>query len=215
MSLRIETFVVGPLPNNLYLLIDDEAREAVVVDPSVGSEAALERMRELQKQGVKLAAIWNTHGHFDHIYDNAAWKSEFDVALGMHPADLFWTQRLREQALWFGLPTPESVAPDFGFEDGQIARVGTHAARVMHTPGHSPGSVSFLFQDQNVCISGDVLFRGSVGRTDLPGCSMEELNRSLKLLSELPAQTRILSGHGDATTISEEMKTNPFCRDLI
>lgn len=209
MGLRIETFVVGPLPNNLYLLLDDQAREAVVVDPSIGSEAALERMRELQKQGVKLAAIWNTHGHFDHVYDNAAWKSEFDVPLGMHDGDLFWTQRLREQALWFGLPTPQSVAPDFSFEDGQIVRVGTHAARVMHTPGHSPGSVSFLFEDQNACVSGDVLFRGSVGRTDLPGCSVEELRLSLKRLSELPAPTRILSGHGDATTIGEEM-TNPF-----
>lgn len=214
MSLRIETFVVGPLPNNLYLLVDDESKEAVVVDPSVGSEAALERMRALQMQGVKLIAIWNTHGHFDHIYDNAKWKTEFDVPLGMHAADLFWTERLREQALWFGLPTPESVAPDFGFEDRQIVRVGTHAARVVHTPGHSPGSVSFLFEDQNVCISGDVLFRGSVGRTDLPGCSSEELKSSLKRLSELAPQTRILSGHGDETTIGLEMKTNPFCRDL-
>lgn len=202
------------MPNNLYLLIDDEAREAVVVDPSIESETALKRMRELQAQGVKLTAIWNTHGHFDHVYDNAAWKSEFAVPLGMHPADLFWTQRLREQALWFGLPAPETVAPDFSFEDGQIVRVGTHAARVLHTPGHSPGSVSFWFEDENVCISGDVLFRGSVGRTDLPGCSDEELKSSLKRLSELAPQTRVLSGHGDETTIELEMKTNPFCRDL-
>ena len=211
--LNIETFVVGPLPNNLYLLHDDEAGEAVVIDPSIGSDAAMQRMKSLQSSGVLLSAIWNTHGHFDHIYDNALWQQEFAAPLVMHAADNFLLERLAQQSLWFGMAPPERAVPDATLEDGQTVYVGNHVARVIHLPGHSPGSVGFFFENEGICISGDVLFRGSVGRTDLPGCSPDELQISLRKLAALPAATRILSGHGDETTIEHELAHNPYLRD--
>lgn len=213
--MRVESFVAGLLANNIYLLVDEDAGEAVAVDPSLDSGAARERVRQLQIQGVRLAAIWNTHGHFDHVYDNALWKNEFDVPLWMHRDDVFWIERLREQSLWMGLPAPQTALPDRWIEAGNVMRVGQYAARVLHTPGHSPGSVSFVFDSENVCVSGDVLFRGSVGRVDLPGCSPQELRRSLQQLVALPAAIRILSGHGEPTTVQQELATNPFCLDLF
>lgn len=216
--LKIETFIVGPMPNNLYLVIDDEAREVVVIDPSLGSDAARQRVRELQQNGFKLVGAWNTHGHFDHVHDNALWHAEFAMPLLMHSADNYFLEHLREQSLWLGFPAPDLVMPSGELEDGQELRIGNHVVRVLATPGHSPGSVSFLFEDfpgDPLCVSGDVLFHGSAGRTDLPLCSREELDESLRLLLQLPPQTRILSGHGDATTIGEEMRNNPFCRAAL
>ncbi|HVF10241.1 MAG TPA: MBL fold metallo-hydrolase [Abditibacteriaceae bacterium] len=214
MSLHIAAFVVGPLPNNLYLLVDEAAREAVLIDPSIDGAAALEHMRRLQREGFMLSAIWLTHGHFDHVYDTAIWRDEFGVPILMHRADEFWLQRLREQSLWMGLPAPRPVAPDRWIEDGEMLNIGAHRARVLHTPGHSPGSVSFLFEEQGVCVAGDVLFRGSVGRTDLPGCSPGQLQESLHQLCSLPDATRVLPGHGEATTIGFEKATNPFCQSV-
>ncbi len=213
--MQVETFVVGPMPNNLYLVVDDAARQVVVVDPSIDSGPARQRVRELLRDGYTLAAIWNTHGHFDHIYDNAAWREEFGAPLWMHPDDQLFIDRLPEQALWMGFPAPPTAQPDHAFEADQTLHIGQHAVRVLHTPGHSPGSVSFHLANEGICISGDVLFRGSVGRTDLPGCSFPVLQESLLRLSELPAATRILPGHGDATTVGFEMSTNPFYEPLL
>jgi glyoxylase-like metal-dependent hydrolase (beta-lactamase superfamily II) len=211
MALRIETFVAGPLVNNIYLLHDDEAGACVLIDPSIDSEAAL---AAAQSSPNALAAIWNTHGHFDHIYDNARWKSAFDVPLWAHRGDEYFLEHLAEMALWFGLPAPGTVAPDSLFHNGDEMRVGNHVARVLYTPGHSPGSVSFHFAAEAVCISGDVIFRGSAGRTDLPLCSREELDRSLALIAALPPETRLLPGHGEATTVGAELADNPFIRHL-
>lgn len=209
MSLQVETFVVGPMPNNLYILRDDEAGECVVIDPSIDSEIAITRVQELQSSGVKLTAIWNTHGHFDHVYDNFRWKSDFNVPLWMHRDDMFWIENLRESALWMGLPAPQVVTPDSWIEPDATLRLGRHDIKVLHTPGHSPGSVTFHCEE-GFCISGDVLFRNSIGRTDLSGCSAEQLQESLRLLCELPPFTRVLSGHGPETTIALEMETNPY-----
>jgi glyoxylase-like metal-dependent hydrolase (beta-lactamase superfamily II) len=213
MSLRVETFVVGPMPNNLYLLIDDEVAACVVVDPSIESDPAIARVRELQAGGIELAGIWNTHGHFDHVYDNARWQREFGASLWMHRDDMFWIERLHESALWMRLPAPEVVTPDSWIEPGTTMQIGRHAVTVLHTPGHSPGSVTFCLAD--FCISGDVLFKGSVGRTDLPGCSAEVLQQSLQQLCELPGDTRILPGHGAPTTIGQETQTNPYIATAV
>lgn len=214
VRLHVESFVTGPLANNVYLLHDEVSAEAVIIDPSIQCDAAFLRMRHLREAGIKLKAIWNTHGHFDHIYDNARWKTIFGPPVIAHRDDLFWFERLREQALWMGLQPPAPTQPDEWFEAGQRISVGGATADVIHTPGHSPGSVSFHFAEEGICISGDVLFRGSVGRTDLPGCSVQQLGHSLQKLLTLPGETRILPGHGEATTISAERAENPFCRDI-
>jgi glyoxylase-like metal-dependent hydrolase (beta-lactamase superfamily II) len=214
VSLRVETFVVGPFPNNLYLLVDEAAGEAVVVDPSIDSGEARARVHDLERDGIRLIAIWNTHGHLDHVYDNALWRNEFGSPIFIHRGDTFFLERLHEQSLWLGLEAPAEASPDHWLDDGQVLTVGSHQARVLHTPGHSPGSVSFLFDAEELCLSGDVLFRGSVGRTDLPGCSDQQLQESLAKLCALPSATRILPGHYEPTTIDIEIKTNPFCRQL-
>ena len=167
------------MDNNLYLLIDYAAKQFVVIDPSMESEEALHRALALQASGIELTAIWNTHGHFDHIMDNARWKEQFNVPLLMHEGDLFFVERLREQALWFGFQAPQEVPPTQFLEEGQTLSVGQQKVQVLHTPGHSPGSVSFHIAEHGICISGDVIFKGSAGRTDLPGCSEQQLAESL------------------------------------
>jgi glyoxylase-like metal-dependent hydrolase (beta-lactamase superfamily II) len=203
------------MPNNLYLLIDDATRQFVVIDPSMGSEAARERVRTLLSEGYAFTAIWNTHGHFDHIYDNAIWHQGFGASIWMHRDDELFLERLPEQSLWLGFAAPDVVLPAHWLQGGQTLTVGEHRAQVLHTPGHSPGSVSFLFADEGHCFSGDVLFRGSVGRTDLPGCSFPVLQQSLLALARLPAATHIFSGHGDSTTVGDELATNPFYQPLL
>lgn len=212
-ALELHAFVCGPLQTNAYLLLDSAAREMTIVDPSVQSDAAFALAQSLRAQGVALAAIWNTHGHFDHVYDNARWKKEFGAPLLAHRGDEFFLEHLREQSLWFGLEAPEVALPDLWIEDGQTLRVGGYEAKVWELPGHSPGSVGFLFDD--FLIGGDVLFQGSVGRTDLPGASPSQLAASLRRLWTLPPQTRVLTGHGDATTIGQEKQSNAVARQLL
>ena len=213
VPLTVETFTCGPLANNIYLVIDSATGEFVVIDPSMESAPALRRAREMAAAGLRLTAIWNTHGHFDHIFDNHLWKSAFAVPLFMHEGDLFFVERLREQALWFGFEPPQEVAPDEFLQDGQILRVGAHEARVLHTPGHSPGSVSFHFAGNDFCVSGDVVFPGGAGRVDLPGASAAQLSESLQKIMALPDATRLLPGHYHATTVGHEKATNPACLD--
>jgi hydroxyacylglutathione hydrolase len=203
------------MPNNLYLLRDNDAKIAVVIDPSIESDEPLARVQQWQAEGTNLQAIWNTHGHFDHIYDNARWKAAFGVPIWMHRNDLPFVEHLREQSIWLGFAPPEVVQPDNFFSAGQTLKVGQYEAQVLEVPGHSPGSVAFWFASENVCIAGDVLFQGSVGRTDLPGCSHEELMQSIQQMHQLmPPETRILTGHGDPTTLGEEWENNPFLQTL-
>lgn len=212
-SLHLETFVCGPLETNAYLLLDKEARQAVVIDPSIESDAALQTARKWRDQGIQFTAIWNTHGHFDHVYDNARWKREFDIPIHLHPADAVFLEHLREQALWFGLPAPEIALPDAALTAGQTLEIGTHRATVVELPGHSPGSVGFDFGD--FIVSGDVLFAASVGRTDLPGCSETQLAASLRTLFALAPHTVVWPGHGPRTTIGEEQRSNATARQIL
>lgn len=214
-ALHIEIFVCGPLQTNSFLLVDLQARQAVVVDPSIQSDAALARAQQLQKSGITFQAIWNTHGHFDHIYDNARWKNAFQIPVWAHPGDEFFLENLREQSLWFGLPAPETTAIDHFLSDGDGLSVGEFGCRVLFLPGHSPGSVGFYFAAQNLCIAGDVLFAGSVGRTDLPASNEGDLAASVRRLFTLPPQTQILIGHGESTTIEIEKRDNAVARALL
>ena len=214
-TLSVETFVVGPFPNNLYLLRDDDAQEFVVVDPSIDSQAAIERSQELIRSGYRLAAIWNTHGHVDHVHDNAHWKETFHVPIWMHEDDDFLLEYMREQSIFLGLPPASPIRADERFTDGQSLMVGTQTCEILHIPGHSPGSVGFYFPNARLIISGDVLFKGSVGRTDLPGCDARELQNSLRRLARLPHETRVLPGHYDSTTIQTELESNPFYEGMF
>lgn len=199
------------METNSFLLW--QGQQAVIIDPSIGAEQLLQKTRELQVEGVQLIAIWNTHGHIDHVYDNARWKAEFDVPIFCHQADHFFLEHLREQSLWFGLAEPEVVQPDELLSEGQTLRVGDLEVKVLELPGHSPGSVAFGFDDY--LISGDVIFQRSYGRVDLPGANPKHLARSLERVFALPAQTQILCGHGVMTSVGAEAQNNHAARDLM
>lgn len=212
--LLAEGWSCGPLSTNAWLLSDSGARQMLLIDPAIQSQAALARARHLGGQGFEMIAIWNTHGHFDHVYDNALWKSAFEAPLALHSDDAFFLEHLREQSLWFGLPAPEEVAPNQDWKGTESAQFSGRQVQVLHTPGHSPGSVSFYFEAENLLICGDVLFQNSVGRTDLPQSSAQDLKSSLQVLVALPPETLVLPGHGPATTIGEELQHNPILKEL-
>ena len=201
----------GPLQTNAYLLW--HGAQAVIIDPAIGADDLLQQMCALSEKGVQLQAIWNTHGHFDHVYDNARWQSRFDVPIFCHGADAFFLEHLREQALWFGLPAPDIALPQETLEEGQRLRVGEVEVSVLALPGHSPGSVGFAFEDK--LIGGDVVFEGSYGRVDLPGADPSQLAASLRRIWQMAPQIQILPGHGAATTLAREQTSNTAAAQLM
>ena len=210
-SLQLQTQVCGPLQTNAFLLWQGD--EAVVIDPAIDAGELMQQMCDLRKSGVALTAIWNTHGHFDHVYDNARWQAEFGAPIFCHAADAFFLEHLREQSQWFGLPAPQVAAPDETLGEGQKLRVGQTEVSVIELPGHSPGSVGFLFDD--VLVGGDVVFENAYGRTDLPGANASQLASSLRRIWTLAPQTRILPGHGAQTTVARERRFNAAARELM
>jgi hydroxyacylglutathione hydrolase len=206
MTLKFETIVNGPIQGNCYLVWEEESKQAIFVDPGDEAERLIRTARFL---ALDVKAVYATHGHIDHAGAAAAVSEAFGVPFAMHPADAFWLDGLPEQARMFGLP-PTAV-PRIGRElaDGDTVAVGSAVGAVIHTPGHSPGGVCFLFGD--VLLAGDTLFAGSIGRSDLPGGSGRQLLASIRdRLLALPDDTRVLPGHGPATSIGIEKKHNPY-----
>jgi glyoxylase-like metal-dependent hydrolase (beta-lactamase superfamily II) len=201
-----------PIPNgmfaeNCYLLVDEEASECAIVDP--GEEAGL-ILHKVKESGAKPVAIWLTHAHLDHVLGVPRVAAETGVPVWLHPADRPLYDAVPDQAAWFGLPKPNRLpAPDHELSHGARLHVGTIEVEVRHAPGHSPGSVCFIAP--GVVLSGDVLFAGSIGRTDLSGGNAETLIASIEReLLPLSDATIVYSGHGPETTIGRERRTNPF-----
>ncbi|HEV8663046.1 MAG TPA: MBL fold metallo-hydrolase [Candidatus Methylomirabilis sp.] len=204
--MKVHAFTVGPLESNSYLVVDEAAREAALLDPGMESEPVAD---VLAREHLTVTSIINTHGHFDHVFGNAYFKAKTGAPLLMHRADLDLVKRLEEQSLYFGFRATPSPSPDRFLEEGDEVRVGGIRLRVLHTPGHSPGGICLV--TDGAAFVGDTLFAGSIGRTDLPGGSAEELLTSIreKLLA-LPDETVLYPGHGPATTIGHERRHNPF-----
>lgn len=200
MSVRIEWAVVGPVFTNCYLIYDDSTKEAILIDPGLDSERVLDRIEE---EGLELKLILNTHGHFDHVACNGFFKRETGAGIAIHEDDVEILKSVPEQATWFGVTAPPSPQPDVILKEGDSIEIGEIKLEVIHTPGHTPGGICLL--GDGFLFSGDTLFRGSMGRTDLPGGSLEELIRSIKTkLFVLPDDTLVYPGHGDMTSIGEE-----------
>ncbi len=196
----------GQFAQNCYLLGDRDTGDAVMVDPGeeTGRFLAL-----LERHRWKLTAIWLTHAHIDHIMGVAGVRAAFPVPIHLHPADRPLYQALPEQGRWMGFDLAPPPTPDHPLAHGDVLRLGAAKFEVRHVPGHSPGSVAFV--GHGVIIGGDVLFSGSIGRTDLPGGDMPTLMRSIQTgFLSLPDSTVVHSGHGPETTIGVERKTNPF-----
>jgi hydroxyacylglutathione hydrolase len=197
----------GAFAENSYLVIDDQSGQCIIVDP--GQEAGL-ILHKVEQAGAQAVAIWLTHAHVDHVLGVAEVARKTGAIVWLHPADRQLYDAVPEQAAWFGLAAPEGQpAPDRDLAPGQPLQVGGLTFEVRHAPGHSPGSVCFV--GHGVVFSGDVLFAGSIGRTDLPGGDFETLIASIEReLLSLPDDTIVYSGHGPETTIGRERRTNPF-----
>ena len=209
-SPQVLRFPLGPFQANAYLLVGPSGRRAALVDPGLEAEVVLEALRARD-----LAVDWilNTHGHLDHTAGNAAAKRATGAPLAIHRDDVVWLTRLQAQGVAFGIPVEDSPAPDVVLSDGQTLAFDGLSVDVLHTPGHSPGSVCFRVGD--LLLVGDTLFRGSVGRTDLPGGSWEALRRSIhERLFVLPEALPCWPGHGPETTLGEERRANPFVGEM-
>jgi len=202
----VEVIEVGPLQVNCVILGCEATRKAVVIDPG----ADIERIEaSLSKHRLTVDLILNTHGHFDHIGANRALKTSTGAPLMIHKADIKLLQMARLQAATYGLSAEDSPEPDKELQDGQTLTFGEERLQVLHTPGHSPGCVCFY--REGLLVSGDTLFAGSVGRTDLPGGNHEQLLQSLKdKVVGLPPETKVICGHGPVTTIAHELLHNPY-----
>lgn len=204
----LESFPVGPLHCNCTILGDEVTCEAIVVDPGDNVPEILSR---LQKHGLSLRQIVITHAHIDHVGGAVLLKRATGAPVFLNQKDLALLGAMEVQAGWIGVPTPEVAPPDASAEDGLAVGLAALPAEVMHTPGHTPGSICLLFHKQNLLLAGDTLFAGSIGRTDLPGGDGRQILRSLRdRLLVLPDTTRVLPGHGPETSIGEERQSNPF-----
>lgn len=203
--MRIEMLKGGKLATNCYLVQCEETSEIAVVDPIPDIEMILSKAEEMKG---RITKIVNTHGHADHIAGNKGLKEATGCLIMVHQAD---AHRLTDThdivSQYLGL-VGEQPHPDVLLEEGQHIQIGLLQLRVLHTPGHTPGSICLL--GEGVLFSGDTLFQGSIGRYDLPGGDFDALKNSLKRLCELAPETQVLPGHGPATGIAKERKENPY-----
>lgn len=210
-SLEILRFTVGPFEENVYVVVGPSGRRAAIVDPGIGSEALLQGILD---RGLSLDWIVNTHGHLDHAAGNGFFKERTGAALAIHPGDAPYLRNLEAQGRAFGLTLAASPEPDVELREGSPLVLDGVPLEVLHTPGHTPGGTCIALGDR--VLVGDTLFRGSVGRTDLPGGSWPDLEASIRRkLFRLPGSTVCLPGHGPETTIGEERSTNPFVSDPL
>ena len=204
----LETFPVGPLHCNCTILGDEVTHEAIVIDPGENIPEILSR---LQKHGLTLRQIIVTHAHIDHVGGAALLKKLTGAPVLLNQRDLGLLNAMEMQAGWLGVATPEVAPPDASADDGLTVGLAALPGEVIHTPGHTPGSICLLFPEKHLLLAGDTLFAGSIGRTDLPGGDGKQILRSLRdRLLVLPDTTRVVPGHGPETTIGEERQSNPF-----
>jgi glyoxylase-like metal-dependent hydrolase (beta-lactamase superfamily II) len=199
--MRIERFLVPPLDNNAYLVVDEGTKEALVVDPASGSQEILAEAKEL---GATIKFILNTHGHPDHAADNEPLRAATSAKIAIFEVDAHRLEKNAREPKWY-LPTPPPPSKaEVLLKEGSEVKVGGTRLVTLHTPGHTEGSACFYGEKEAVLFSGDTLFAGSCGRTDVAGGSPARMVSSLRRLYELPPETRVLPGHGPETTIGRE-----------
>lgn len=208
VPIQVDRLTVGPFQENTFFLRRSDSTDVLVVDPGDESDRLIAFLEDSSLQPI---AVINTHAHLDHIGAVQAIKSRYDVEFYLHSDDLPLLQSAPEQALLFGLAPPEVPEVNHDLKGKTRLHLAGLDLELRHTPGHSPGSVTFVLHDR--VLSGDVLFRGSIGRTDLPGGSLPVLLKAIREeLFPLPDETTVHSGHGPDTTVGLEKATNPFLR---
>lgn len=211
--LEIASFTLGPAQTNAYLVADSETKEAAVIDPAWDGHLIL---AEAQKRGWRIAHLWYTHAHFDHIGGAGAIADALNPLplVALHPNDhVLW--RAGGGGGMFGFDIDPGPEPTIDFYQGQMLRLGSTEFEVRFTPGHTPGHCILYVPGSNVCFCGDLIFAGSVGRTDFPGGNWDQLVESIRTqVFTMPEETRLLSGHGPETTVGEEKRNNPFVGEV-
>lgn len=203
-----EIIPVGPLQCNCSIIGDGTTREAMVIDPGDEIEDILALVR---KHNLQVKQIVITHAHIDHVGGAMKLRAATGAPILLNQNDYGLLKMLDVQAAWIGAPAPGKVEIDHSITTGETVSAGSHTAQILHTPGHSEGSICLYFQPEKKLIAGDTLFAGSIGRTDLPGGDMQKIMRSLhNTLMGLPDETVVVPGHGELTTIGEERESNPF-----
>lgn len=204
--MKIVSIPNGRFAENCYLVIDEAARVCTLIDP--GEDVGVIATR-LAATGAKPVAIWLTHAHLDHVLGVPRFKADTGAPVYLHPGDRPLYDRVPDQAAAFGMRSAALPPPDHALAHGDVLQVGALRFRVHHAPGHSPGSV--VIEGEGVAFTGDVLFQGSVGRTDMPGGDLDTLLGSIEReLLTLPDSTIVYSGHGPDTTVGRERRDNPF-----
>ena len=199
--MRIEVVRSPPLDDNVYFVVDEAAREAIVIDPALAKDRLLALSETL---GAAIKVIVNTHGHADHTADDGPLKAVTGAKLGIHEVDVYRLERNAKQPPEYLSAPPPSVKPDLVLKEGSEVKVGSTVLTVWHTPGHTEGSVCFYARSEGTLFSGDTILAGSPGRSDMQGSSPAKMVASLRRLSHLPLATRVFPGHGPATTIGDE-----------
>lgn len=211
--LKIEQFEFNPFGELTYLVYNPATHDAVVIDPGMGDQDENDEFdRFVAENRLRIQGIVNTHMHLDHCFGANYVKDKYGVAVNAHVADSFLGSDIDAQAQKFGIHLRgRDVMIDAPLADGDVITVGDDSLKVIHTPGHSPGGICLYSAANKFLISGDTLFQGSIGRTDLPGGNMAQLINSIKTrLMTLPDDTRVYPGHGPSTTIGAEKAHNPF-----
>jgi glyoxylase-like metal-dependent hydrolase (beta-lactamase superfamily II) len=204
--MKIDVRTVGPFAENCYLAVDEASGHAVLIDPGDEGARIVDMVR---RSGATLDAIWLTHAHLDHIGAINTVRQSFDVPVYLHPLDLPYYDRLSARAAeMYGVAWDQPDAVTLPTTDGGTLTCGATTFTVMHVPGHAPGHVSY--NAPGIALSGDLLFAGSIGRTDLPLADPYAMDASLERFATLPVATAVYPGHGSMTTIGQELETNPF-----
>lgn len=203
--MKVLSRTVGPFQENCYLVVDEDSGDAVMIDPGAEGEQLLQMLDE---SGATLRAIWLTHAHLDHIGAISEIRRRHSVPVHMHALDAAVYASQSTFAAAYAIPFEQPDAPELELRHGDVARVGSLAFDVIHTPGHSPGHV--IFSGHGVVLGGDLLFAGSIGRTDLPLANAGHMAASLQTIAALPADAVVYPGHGAATTVGAELRSNPF-----
>ncbi|MCO5233031.1 MAG: MBL fold metallo-hydrolase [Chitinophagales bacterium] len=209
----ITSFVFNPFYENTYI-IADENNDCWVVDPGCYSEGEqMKLINYITEKQLRPVLLLNTHCHLDHIFGNSLIAKTYNLSPYWHENETQIAKNAKIGAMMFGVKAPEYVEPGGFLKEGEVLTIGSSTFKILFTPGHSPGSVSFYNEKEKYVIVGDVLFRESIGRTDLPGGNFDVLIKSIKKeILTLPEDTVVYNGHGEPTTIGHEKKYNPFLR---
>ncbi|MBN8864830.1 MAG: MBL fold metallo-hydrolase [Sphingobacteriales bacterium] len=212
--LTVKTFTFNPVQENTYLLYNDQG-DCCIIDPGCYFDEEKNRLRQaIENAGLRPVLLLNTHCHLDHVFGNQFVADTWGLQPHIHEKERPVLDRAAEAGLRWQLPFVNYTGPVHLLEAGDLVKLGGDSMSVLFTPGHSPGSISFHNAAQHFVIGGDVLFQGSIGRTDLPGGDYDTLIDSIKTqLLPLPDDTIVYSGHGPATTIGRERRNNPFLQD--